>query len=128
MNVEYYLLTYCDIHIHNIHARFPQATLKLCQERVEDHKVLNQSLEETTKHLDEAEERLKPLKDLSGDRSSIDEKLSTVEVGTTAIKNYSVNSLYFKLCVSYSVTCFFLCYILCKFLCTFFIYFHEVTK
>ena len=55
--------------------------MKLCQERVEDHQALNQSLEETSEHLEEAEEGLKPLKDLSGDRSSIDEKLRAVEVG-----------------------------------------------
>ncbi|XP_038074820.1 nesprin-1-like [Patiria miniata] len=56
-----------------------KARVKLCQERVQDHGAFNQSLEETQNNLNEREQQLSPLKDLSGDRSSIDAKLAAVE-------------------------------------------------
>ena len=54
--------------------------MKLCEERVQDHTAFNQSLEDAQRSLEEAEEQLRPLKDVSGDRPSVNAKLAAVEV------------------------------------------------
>ncbi|XP_022095660.1 nesprin-1-like [Acanthaster planci] len=56
-----------------------KAQVKLCQERVQDHTDFSLSLEESQSILSEAEQRLSPLQDISGDRPSVDAKLAALE-------------------------------------------------